>query len=77
MAASPDSPGVAYYKANIGAQACEVQVMGMPPFVCIIGGLSPGSPQTAEAIACLANTDCSSPVTGHGFTLPEGMFYLI
>ncbi len=75
MAASPDSPGVAYYKASVGTQTCEVQAMGTPPFDCIINGLPAGSPHTVQAVACLNNTECSSPTTGQGFTLPEGMSF--
>ncbi len=74
LAASPDSPGVAYYRASVGTQTCEVQAMGTPPFVCDINGLPAGSPQTVQAVACLANAECSSPVMGHGFTLPDGMY---
>ncbi len=74
VAASPDSPGVAYYKASVGTQACEVQAMGTPPFACNINRLPAGSPQTVQAVACLANAECSSPVMGHGFTLPDGMY---
>ncbi len=39
----------------------------------LVNGLSGGAPYTINTGACLQNGDCSSPIFGQAFTLPDGV----
>ncbi len=61
---------IAYYRATTAGQSCKVAA-DQSPLRCTINGLSGGAPYTVQAVACLENGDCSSPLFGHAFTLPD------
>ncbi len=68
---SPNSPGVTLYKVSGGGQSCEV-LASASPLSCDLGKLPSGTQFTVQAVACLANTQCSSTKSASGYSLPDG-----
>ncbi len=62
---------IGYYQATTAGQSCKVAA-GQFPLQCTINGVSGGAPYTIQAVACMQNDDCSSPIFGQAFTLPDG-----
>ncbi len=73
---SPDSPGVTLYKVSGGGQSCEILASGSP-LSCDLGKLQSGTQFTVQAVACLANAECSIAKSASGYTLPDGNINLM
>ncbi len=71
LAASEESPEVQLYKVSGGGKSCEV-LASAQHLSCELTDLPPGTQVTVQAVACLANGDCSKATSTFGFTLPDG-----
>ncbi len=68
---SPNSPGVTVYKVSGGGQSCEI-LASSSPLSCDLSTLPSGTQFTVQAVACLANSECSRAKSSSGYTLPDG-----
>ncbi len=66
-----ETSGIAFYRALAANISCEV-LANMTSLACLITGLPAGSQFEVEAVACAPNGVCSSPISGQGYTLPDG-----
>ncbi len=71
LVASEESSGVQLYKVSGGGKSCEV-LASAQNLSCELTDLSPGTQVTVQAVACLANGDCSKAKSSFGLTLPDG-----
>ncbi len=70
---SEETSGIAFYRASAGNSNCQV-LANMTSLVCLISGLPAGSQFEVEAVACGSTGVCSPPISGKGYTLPDGNF---
>ncbi len=70
---SNDTSEISFYRSSAGGSNCEV-LANASPLSCLITDLPAGSSFAVETVACASNGVCSSPIIGHGYTLPDGIF---
>ncbi len=75
LTASPQSPGVTHYEVSGEGRSCELQASATP-LSCDLRNLHSGMQLTVLAVACLANSECSSAKSASGYTLPDGNIIL-
>ncbi len=68
---SSNKANIASYKATTAGQSCTVAA-DQSPLQCTINGLRGSAVYTVQAVACLPNGDCSSPIFGQAITLLDG-----
>ncbi len=68
---SSNPANIASYNATTAGQSCVVSA-NKSPLQCTINGLLGSAPYTIQAVACLQSGECSSPIFGQAFTLPDG-----
>ncbi len=67
-----ETSGITFYRASTGDSSCQVMA-NVTSLICSITGLPAGSKFDVEAVACTSNSVCSAPISGQGYTLPDGM----
>ncbi len=71
LGASPNSPGVAFYRVTEkSGKFCQARASATP-IKCDISSLPAGALQSVEAVACVSREVCGMAIEGSGYTLPE------
>ncbi len=70
---STESRSVTLYKVSTTGSYCQVSA-ATTPLACMLEGLRGGSEYTVVAVACVSESQCSTPAKQGGFTLPESKY---
>ncbi len=76
FSAAKESSQVARYRVTGKGKSCEVTARS-PKYSCSLTGLAAGELESVEVVACSADSVCSDPATGAGFTTPDGIVFFI
>ncbi len=71
--APSENPSGTIYRASFSDHSCEVSG-DASPVTCLLTGLTSGTKYTVDALACLGDARCSSPISAIGYTSPDGKY---
>ncbi len=65
-----ESAYVTLYKVSTTGSTCHAST-DATPISCTLESLQGGTKYSVEAVACVSDSECSTPATTGGFTLPD------